>query len=92
MLKRIFISWCIFLGKYLILSYVYLFIVRVKSPEPMEPMPTEQPVESPIVVERPDNLEVDEGEPVTFTCKIHGSPGQFKHHCLVYIVHYTLLT
>ncbi|XP_060064415.1 titin-like, partial [Ylistrum balloti] len=48
--------------------------IPVKAPEAEEQKQVEAPVEPPVVTEAPQNLEVDEGEPVTFTSRITGSP------------------
>ncbi|KAK3082882.1 hypothetical protein FSP39_007872 [Pinctada imbricata] len=49
---------------------VELPIKQMEIPEPEK----EIPVEAPQVEEHPQNVEVDEGEPVTFTCRFRGSP------------------
>ena len=47
----------------------------VQEPGTLEPEMLEPPVRAPEVTQVPQNLITDEGEPVTFTCRITGSPG-----------------
>ena len=45
---------------------------------PPETLPQEEikPVVAPKIEEQPKPIEVDEGEPVTFVCRISGSPSK----------------
>ncbi|XP_052814063.1 titin-like [Mya arenaria] len=46
--------------------------IPVQSPETVQPL--EEALRAPECTQPPQNLVIDEGEPVTFTCKITGSP------------------
>lgn len=59
--------------------YQLIFSVPVQEPGVLEPEAKEPPVRAPEVTQEPQNLVTDEGEPVTFTCRIRGSPGKFIH-------------
>ena len=54
-------------------SFCFL-TVPVQEPGTLEPEAMEPPVRAPEVTQEPQNLVTDEGEPVTFTCRIRGSP------------------
>lgn len=50
-----------------------IFAVQVGPPSSLESV---EPVSAPECTQEPQSLVTDEGEPVTFTCRIKGSPGK----------------
>ena len=67
-----------------------MLTVPVQEPGTLEPEAMEPPVRAPEVTQEPQNLVTDEGEPVTFTCRIRGSPRKLlytlKNNVLIIIL------
>ena len=57
----------------------------IQEPGTLEPEAME-PLRAPEVTQEPQNLVTDEGEPVTFTCRIRGSPGKYEYDFTFHVI------